>query len=469
MKIKIKEKIDMKSILLSVLFWFGATCIGGFFKNIKMQETDIIIVYLICILLTARLTTGYIYGIIVSFGSMLTFNYLFIDPIYYFEVDNTEYVLLFVCMIVAAVMTSMLTSQMKAALEKLRKKEAESRALYQLSHLLMEAQSRNEIIDMTVGMIKQQFACEVLLIKPEEYPIQSIGEGEYTYWEILGKSGRFGYVRIAKCIIEKLTENRLELLKTMLENLSMALDRMCQMEQRRKLDEKVEQERFRSNLLRSISHDIRTPLSGIIGNCEVLLDMTDKEDSRYSIGQLVREDAQWLCSIVENVLNLTRMQEGIVLKKEYEALEEIVESAIRRILSAAPEYDIIAQVPQEMLLVSMDGRLIQQVIMNLLDNAVKHTEKGKDILIKAEVTKGGKEVTVTVLDKGHGIPEELFDTIFEPFYTADNTRTEVRKGMGLGLSICKTIIIAHGGVISVRNRTDGEGTEAYFTLPLEGK
>lgn len=464
---KIRKIIDIKSILLSFIFWTAATCIGTIFQQLNMQDTDIVITYLLCVLLTARLTTGYIYGIIVSFGSMFTFNYLFIDPAFHFEVEHTEYILLFICMIVATIMTSMMTSQMKTALEKLKKKEAESRQLYQLSHSLIEAQSQEEIIHMAILILKQFLGNDIVWLYPEEHTDVMTADPQHTYWKISGKSGMFGYVRVPAEIVDNSTESRAELFKTMTENFAMAIDRMSQMEQRRRLDEKVTQERYRSNLLRSISHDIRTPLSGIIGNTEMMLDMTEAGDTRYPLEQKIHEDAKWLCSMVENILNLTRMQEGLVLKKEYEALEEIVESSIRRISSAEPYYDIETSMPEEMLLVLMDARLIQQVIMNLLDNAVKHTQKGKEIRVTAEVLEDRKNVCIRVQDRGCGIPKEILEDIFEPFYTADNVRSEVRKGIGLGLSICKTIVKAHGGFIIVKNRLDGEGAEASFTLPFK--
>ena len=183
-----------------------------------------------------------------------------------------------------------------------------------------------------------------------------------------------GLIRIPKETAQIMSEAQQRLLHSMIESVAMAMDRLSTSEQHIKAREEAVQERYRSNLLRAISHDLRTPLSGIMGTSEMLMDMIKPADFRYSLVKGIHADAEWLHSLVENILNLTRLQDGkLVLDKEMEAVEEVIGSAVERITVRLPEHEITVTVPDELLLVPMDARLIEQVIINLLDNAIKRS------------------------------------------------------------------------------------------------
>ena len=231
-------------------------------------------------------------------------------------------------------------------------------------------------------------------------------------------------------------------------------------------EDEAEKERYRANLLRAISHDIRTPLAAIMGTVEMLGDMTEQDDPRQKLIGDVRSEVQWLRSLVENILHLTRLQDGALpLQKEQEAAEEVVGGAVRHISQRHP-HPISVSMPEEFLLVPMDAKLIQQVLINLLDNAARYTagEDGLEIAVEQK----GKTVQFTVRDEGTGIAEEDLPHIFHKFFTKHEKHTGTESGIGLGLAICQTIVQAHGGGISARNRTDRAGAEFIFTLPLEG-
>lgn len=465
-----KENIGM--IVLCGILLGIATGIGFLFRSWKMSERDIVIIYLLCVLVTARLTTGYIYGIAMSFLSTMTFNYLFIAPIFQLQVEDTGYLATFVVMILIAVITSASTSQIKEMASELKVKEKETRFMCSLMASLREVNSIQEMEAVTIERIKQIFHCEAFWmdVQTEENNARLVEKCGVSYQKCLvyGKKELVGYMCIPVFVWDNLNENKRTLLKMMLENLGMAADRLIQMEKSRELDEKVKQENYRANLLRSISHDIRTPLASMMGTSEMLMDMTDREDSKYKLEESIYQDAQWLCSMVENVLNLTRLQEGkLLLNKEEEALEEIIGSAVERLTEREPKYDICVELPEELVMVPMDARLIQQVLLNLLDNAVKHTEPYEEIKIMAQVDEGKNVVSITVLDRGRGILPEALPNIFQMFYSADYLRQGKRKGIGLGLAICQTIIHAHGGEITAENRNDGKGARFTFTLPME--
>lgn len=233
----------------------------------------------------------------------------------------------------------------------------------------------------------------------------------------------------------------------------------------RKKEEETEKERYRANLLRSISHDIRTPLSAMIGTAEMLEDMTAQDDPRYALIHNIRDETDWLRSLVENILSLTRLQDDSAkLPKQPEAVEEIVAAAVRHILQRSPERNVTVNLPDELLLVPMDAKLIEQVLLNLLDNAIRHTPPGNSVCVTIEKSAG--MVRFSVNDEGTGIGKEHLANIFQPFYTTRTKHTDAGYGIGLGLAICESIVKAHGGEISARNRTDRSGAEFVFTLPI---
>ena len=239
---------------------------------------------------------------------------------------------------------------------------------------------------------------------------------------------------------------------------------------------KMEQERFKGNLLRSISHDIRTPLSGIMGSGEMLMQMTKNQEELYSLSKNIYEDANWLHGLVENILSLTRLQDGdIMLEKQPEAVEEIVGAAVATIEKRYPDREINITLPDEFLMVKMNGRLIHQVLINLVDNAIKHSSDNSvievNVDLKNDINKDKQEVVTKVKDRGAGIKEEDLPHVFEMFYTKDKDRKDKGniRGIGIGLSICKSIVEAHGGKIKAENNADGKGAVFTFTLPYDGE
>ena len=241
----------------------------------------------------------------------------------------------------------------------------------------------------------------------------------------------------------------------------------------RQKEEEIEKERYRANLLRAISHDIRTPLSAIMGTAEMLDGMTEPDDPRRKLISEMYNEMKWLHSLVENVLHLTRLQDGgLSIPKQPEAVEEVIGGAVRQqqrdvasyARSAGTGHNIAVSMPEELLLVPMDAKLIQQVLINLLGNAARYTPPGDKIDIA--VAKKDDFVYITVADEGTGIPEENLPHLFQTFFTTHDKHTGSDHGIGLGLAICETIVKAHGGEISARNRADRRGAEFVFTLPM---
>lgn len=236
-------------------------------------------------------------------------------------------------------------------------------------------------------------------------------------------------------------------------------------EQDKKLME-AEKETMRANLLRAVSHDLRTPLTTIIGSSAAYLaqeDTMSKEEQHQLISN-IEEDAQWLLNMVENLLSVTRIQDTggapAVVKTE-EPLEEVISEAVQRFRKRFPHISVHVCVPEAFIMVPMDARLIEQVINNLLENAVFHGSSQTPVELTATVQNG--VLSVTIKDYGNGIDPNRFSTLFDGGGSFPNSRGDGHKGMGIGLSICKTIITAHGGTIQAANHS--KGAMFTFTLP----
>ncbi len=226
-------------------------------------------------------------------------------------------------------------------------------------------------------------------------------------------------------------------------------------------------EQVRANLLRTISHDLRTPLTSISGNASNLLMKGDNfdEDTKKQLYTDIYDDSMWLISVVENLLSVTRLENrNVNLKLSAELVDEVIEEALQHVHKDQMNHDITTEVADEILMAKMDAKLITQVIINIVNNAIKYTQTGSEIVIRA--WKENKVIKVSVSDNGPGIPEPEKEQIFEMFYSGKKEVADSRRSMGLGLALCKTIITAHGGELTVTDN-DPSGAVFTFSLPAE--
>ncbi len=227
----------------------------------------------------------------------------------------------------------------------------------------------------------------------------------------------------------------------------------------------AEKEKMRANLLRAISHDLRTPLTSIIGSASSYLEqgafLTDSDKSH--LVETISDDAQWLLHMVENLLSVTRINDQTASVKTIpEPLEEVVSSALQRFHKRLPDARVHVQIPADFIMIPMDATLIEQVLINLLENAVYHS--GSSLPIDLSVDLDRSQAYFHVRDYGPGIQPNTLDTLFDGYTSTQNRSSDSHKGMGIGLSICRTIINAHHGQIFAANHSDG--AELTFTLPL---
>lgn len=226
-------------------------------------------------------------------------------------------------------------------------------------------------------------------------------------------------------------------------------------------------EQLRANLLRSISHDLRTPLTSISGSAGILLNSASAlgEEKQKQLYKGIYDDSMWLINLVENLLAVTRIEDGRMnLRMETELVSEVISEALRHVSRQSVEHSITAESTDDFLLARMDARLIVQVIINLVDNAIKYTQKGSRIQILTDKLESNVRIRVT--DDGPGIPDEAKPFVFDMCYTGANRIADSRRSLGLGLCLCRSIIRAHGGEISVSDNTPS-GCIFTFTLPCE--
>ena len=478
-----------------------ATIIGYLFLRWDLQEPSVVIVYILFVLLTASITDGYVYGIGAAAASFILFNWFFTEPYFSLKINDPTLILTAIIMFIIGSITSALTSKVKQNAAEAKKKEEESNALYQMTNHLTDAETNEKIASILVDTVSIYLDCNAAYAGFDEsgtafnYFIQRKDDGtqmhreldsfdefqirmknlhspydegkEFFDFPIYGRARLLAVLRIPRECGEKLTEDQLRVVHSAMESTSLALDRIQSFQEQAKSREEAAQERYRGDLLRAISHDLRTPLSVIMGNSEILMGMTKEDDPRFDLAKDIYEDADWLHGLVENILSMTRFQnQQFSLKKEAEPVEEVVGAALVVMEKRIADHEIDVDIPDNLLMVPMDARLITQVLVNLLDNAAKHTDPGEEIKISVTVDTQEKVAKFIVSDRGTGIPREALKKIFEMFYTTSKHETAARKGIGIGLPICKSIIKAHGGRIWAENRI-GKGSRFTFTLPLE--
>lgn len=479
---KIKYNGIAKEVAITFALNIAATLLSFIIQYIGLSEINIVVIYILSVLITSRFTKGYIYGIAASVISMLSFNFFFTKPLYTLHVYETSYIFTLAVMLLAAIFTSALTSKLIHLKELASKREKQSQILYNITSSLAKTGGVTDVAAVSVRCLSNLFDCEVtcIVIRPEDNKMQKIKaekEGRMTVTddinmiEIEGiKDDRHTFpIKVRDklvCFIclpdelESMNEENQFILDSILMQITISMERELLSSEKETARAETERERFKSNLLRAISHDLRTPLTGITGAAEMLLQNL-KDDENLKIVQGIYEDSVWLIRLVENVLSLTRIQEGrLSLNIQPEIVEEIVAEAINRASKYVPNHKITISVPEEVLFIPMDGKLIEQVLINLVDNAIKHTAPFNEINVSVWLE--DKKAWFEVSDNGTGINKEDIPKLFDMFFTSNNSSTDSRRGIGLGLAICKSIVNYHGGEIYAESNSGGGAIFRFY-------
>jgi len=485
-----------------------ATLISLVLRKFGIGDQNIIMIYILSVLVISRFTAGYGYGVITSLISVLAFNFLFVKPYYTFNTIQPGYPITFLTMLLASLLTSALMIRIKSQAKLAVSRERRTEVLYEINKKLLITRGLPNIIEMTGDYITKLYGRSFIfytedpmngntgflkssemdndssfLQTPDEQAVahwvfvnkKRAGAGTDTlmgagafYMPILSQGNVLGVLGISCMGGNKLNHDNRAFLRMISSLVAMAIERQHLSDEQRRIIVESEKESMRSNLLRAISHDLRTPLTAISGASSAILEnkKTMDEETHDKLVSDIKEDSQWLIRMVENLLSVTRINESSMnVAKTPEAAEEVVSESVMRVRNKFAGCHISVKVPDDLLLVPMDATLIEQVIINLLENAIKHSETGT--LIELTVKKSKQEAVFEVSDNGEGIPEQELPTLFDGYSTRKSKTPDSSRGMGIGLSICRSIIKAHNGSIEAVNKKGG-GAVFRFTLPLDG-
>ena len=455
---------DTVKFILSLVM---ATSLSLLFYRWGLSEANIITVYILGVLITSVVTEHMVYGVLASVASVFIFNYLFTDPRYTLLAYDIGYPMTFLVMLLASLLTGTLAARMKNFAYQSAQSAYRTKILLDTNQSLQHAAGREAIVRATADQLSKLTGRDVSISLPEDCDLEQLLSGENAD-ERLCYPIRLGGVLYGVAGID-VKDNPVDefengILMSILGECALAMENEKNAREKEAAAVLAQNEQLRANLLRTISHDLRTPLTSISGNASNL--MTNGKDfdeaTKQHLYTDIYDDSMWLITLVENLLSVTRMEgKGVELHKDAELMDEVIAEALRHIDRRQFEHTITVHNENELLLVQMDARLIVQVIINLVNNAVKYTQKGSTVAIS--VREKDHMAVVSVADDGPGIPDEMKPQIFELFYTGEHPVTDGRRSMGLGLALCRSIVTAHGGTITV---TDAKPHGAVFTFAL---
>ena len=501
-----KVAISAKEIAKSVGILILTSVIGVVFQNLGFSEANIITVYILSVLVIAILTNDRKYSLISSAASVIIFNFLFTEPKYTLHAYDPGYPITFLVMFLAAFLTGTLAGKLKNAARQSAKAAYHTKILFDMDQIFHKEHEKTKILDAMAKQLVRVLNRDMVvyeaeggvLSEPQFYKASdqsqksdclNQNEQAVALW-VMKNRKRAGATTDtlsgAKCLYYairmnenvygvvgvKMEERALDafensILLSILGECALALENEKNRKEKEEADLLAQNEKLRANLLRAISHDLRTPLTSISGNAGVLLSSGDiiPNEKRRELYTDIYDDSLWLINLVENLLSVTRLEDGSMnLQMKPELLEEIITEALRHVNRKSKEHEIVFTSEEELILVKVDARLIVQVLINIIDNAIKYTQKGSHIRIRTFVEE--EKAVVSIADDGPGISKEAQKHIFDMFYTANQKIVDGRRSLGLGLALCKSIIQAHGGNIKVKEQKP-KGTMFLFTLPME--
>lgn len=491
-----------KMTVIMIFFTFLSVIL----RNLGFHESNIIIALVLGVLFVSKFTEGYYFGIAGSLLGVISFAFFFVEPYYSIKAYREDYPFTFLVMLIVAIITSTQTTKIKREIEKSLVREKNIRLLYNFNKGLLQVKGKNELLEFTVKNIAEIFKRSVIMvvtdgkdniqhelispykddknislfkISSERETLQKIIESKTTldlettlknetfiyYTPIIKNDTCLGVIGISCLDKQNLSQVEEISLDTIVSLITMALDKEFIYEKQKNVNLEVEKERVRSNLLRSISHDLRTPLTSIIGSVSTIIDNNNvlSESNKLELLQNIYDDASWLINSSENILSMTKIEDGrLILNKNFELLADIISEIIIRTKKILINHKFTVDVLEDDIFINIDALLILQVLYNLLDNAVKYTPSGSEIILR--VYRKEKKVVFEIEDSGKGIPLDDLNKIFKRFYRSNLNSTAEKRGLGLGLAICKSIAKAHEGELTAFNNNHGGAT---FRLTLD--
>ncbi|APD13538.1 sensor histidine kinase [Pandoraea pulmonicola] len=468
-----------------------------------LDLANIAMLYLLGVIVAAmRLGRGP--GVLASFLSVVAFDFFFVPPKMSLSVSDTQYLLTFAVMLTVALVISHLTTSLRFQARLATWRERRTGAVYAMARELAAALTTPQIVEIGARHVREVFQARVALLLPDSQgsvrqPVenalpetlpghidtdvaqwvydrqQAAGQGTDTlpasdayYLPLRAPMRTRGVLVVAPEHTGSGavgTPEQQRLLDTFAAQIALALERVHYVEIAQDALVTMESERLRSSLLSAISHDLRTPLTSIVGFAS-MLSRNDQTTGplRTELVDAIHEEAQRMTGLVTNLLDMAKLQEGgVQLNRQWQMLEEVVGTSLRACRRVLAGHEVSTRLPADLPLLRLDAVLLERLFTNLLENAAKYTPPGSHIAIAARVR--GDDVEVSVSDDGPGLPPGMEGRIFEKFMRGE--KESAKPGIGLGLAICRAIVQAHGGKIHATNVPDGHGAQFVFTLPIE--
>jgi two-component system sensor histidine kinase KdpD len=469
----------LKNILLLVVVCTATTGLSIVLNRTGIGKENTLMIFLLGVLAVTVLTSGYAYGIVASVISLLMFNFFFTEPLHSLIISHAQDYILMIFFFIASIITGTLSSKFRMQSAMAIKNGKTAKILYDISESFLNLSGAEKILKTGIDSIQKYtgFECAAVLDQrkfdgkdlvyaTQGYENTSEQKKPQIVVPIKGMASRLGNIKV-EGVSGTLNHDIEMLIRAITYQMALVLDREFIYYERERIKIDMESEHVKTTLLRSISHDLRTPLTGIIGASSLMMESgehLDKEDFA-KLASDINEEATWLFNSVQNILDMTRITDKkIVLKKDYEVVEEVIEQALNQLPWLKKSSRFKVTIPSDIILIKMDGRLMVQVFVNLLDNAHKHTTDETQIELKVYVEH--EHIIIQIIDDGPGIDDGISNSIFESFVTIPRNVADGHHGVGLGLAICKTIVEAHGGTIEASKGTE-KGTIFTIKLPCE--
>lgn len=453
---------------------------------------NIIMVFLLTVVLVA-LCLGRGPAVLAAFLSVGAFDFFCVPPRFSFNVSDVQYLLTFTIMLAVALITGQLTAGLRYQARVAVERERRSRALYELARELSGAVTAGRIAEIGADFVTDLFQARSSLLLAGDDGALAEPLGGLSAAEIDGAAAQRVFERgdtLAETPADgtllylplrapmrlrgvlavhwpprqwPLQAEQRRLLDTFASLVAIAIERVHYVEVARRTTVQIESERLRNSLLSALSHDLRTPLTALMGLAEYLtLTQPPLSGEQSEIAASIRDEARRLTALVNNLLDMGRLQAGaVVLNRQWQPLEEVVGSALAAAQNLLSRHRIHVDLPPDLPLLEFDAVLLERVLCNLLENAQKYTPPGSEIRIGAQ--RRGAVVEIAVTDNGPGLPPGMEENIFEKF--TRGRKENATPGVGLGLAICRAIVAAHAGHIRA-GQAAGGGARFIFTLPV---
>ena len=503
---KERQSFNKTDLYISLLVLAICTLVGYLFFLLGFNDANIIMIYILGVLIIAISTSARIYSILSSFISVIIFNFCFTFPVLSLSAYESGYPITFLIMFIVAFVTSSLAVKIQKNAKISSYMAYRTKVLLETNQMLQKETTQEGIIHSGCQQLLKLLNRDIVFYPVHNEDLQQpfiFPYGDNTHIEecirsqetivarwVLVHNKHAGasthYLSAARCLYlavrvndkvygvvgiylnkERLDSFANDVLLAILGEMAFALENEKTIKDKNETDIKAKNEQLRANLLRSISHDLRTPLTSISGNAGILLSNEEalSHDDKTKLYSDIYDDSLWLINLVENLLSVTRIEQGSMqLNMSPQLVEEVVYEALKHVSRKKIEHHIDVEIDDEFLMGNMDARLIIQVIINIVDNAIKYTPAGSHITIHSYQEEN--MIVIDIYDDGPGIGDDKKDKIFDMFYSANERIVDSKRSLGLGLALCKSIVNAHGGKIQILDNYP-QGALFRFTLPAQ--